>query len=129
MSMQYTLTGFTHDAGFRVFAFEGIGEGRVRLPYSVKVDMALARKYGIGVQELPLLCREVLEQRTGADGQAFTYLECDLSVRATAVAEMTERRRKAPRARQVVTEGSQIFRQGELNGPLTGAATTRGDYI
>jgi hypothetical protein len=127
--MQYTFTGFTHDAGFRVFAFEGIGEDRVRLPYSVKADLALARKYGIRVQELPLLCREVLEQRTGADGQAFTYLECDMSVRATAVAAMTERHRKAPRTRPVVTEGSQIFMQRELNEPLTGSATRKGDYI
>jgi hypothetical protein len=106
--MQYTLTGFTHDAGFRVFAFEGIGEDRVRLPYSVKADMALARKYGIRVQELPLLCREVLDRRTSADGQAFTYPECDMLLRATTVAAMTERRCKAPGARPVATEGSQI---------------------
>ena len=33
--MQYILTGFTHDVGFRVFAFECIGEDRVRTPYSV----------------------------------------------------------------------------------------------
>jgi hypothetical protein len=106
--MEYTLTGFTHDAGFRVFAFEGIGEDRVRLPYSVKADIALARRYGIRVQELPLLCRELLEQRTDAQGQAFTYLECEMSLHATAAAAMNERRRKAPRARQAVTERSQI---------------------
>ena len=60
--MQYTVTGFTYDAGFRVFALERIGEDRGRLPYGAKADMALARKYGIRVQELPLLCRELLEQ-------------------------------------------------------------------
>jgi hypothetical protein len=106
--MQFTLTGFTHNAGFRVFAFEGIGEDRVRLPYSVKADMALARKYGIRVQELPLLCREVLERGTGADGKACTYLECDMSIHAAAVAAMIVQRRKPPRGRQGVAERSQI---------------------
>lgn len=48
--MQYTLTGFTYDAGFRVFALERIGEDRGRLPYSAKADIALARKYAIRVR-------------------------------------------------------------------------------
>ena len=59
--MQYILTGFTHDMGFRVFAFEGIGEDRVRTEYKVRADLALIHRYGIRVQELPLLCRGILE--------------------------------------------------------------------
>ena len=62
--MQYILTGFTHDMGFRVFAFEGVGEDRVRTEYRVKADLALIRRYGIRVQELPLLCRAVLERHS-----------------------------------------------------------------
>jgi hypothetical protein len=77
--MQYTLTGFTHDRGFRVFAFQGIGEDRARIEYSVKAEFALILRHGIKVQELPLLCREILERHDGGDGQhVFTYTEADM---------------------------------------------------
>ena len=96
--MQYILTGFTHDLGFRVFAFEGVGADRLRIVYSVRADLALARKYGIHMQELPLLCREILEQRDGADTRrAFTYTEAAMSLRANAAAEAASQKRKAPR--------------------------------
>jgi hypothetical protein len=61
--MQFVLTGFTQDTGFRVFAFEGIAGDRTRTAFTVRTDLALIRRYGIRVQELPLLCRRLLEQR------------------------------------------------------------------
>jgi hypothetical protein len=99
--MQYILTGFTHDMGFRVFAFEGIGEDRVRTEYKVRADLALIHRYGIRVQELPLLCRGILEGRNeDEEQQTFTYTESDMrrnaelcAVRAAADAQ----KRKAPR--------------------------------
>ena len=97
--MQYILTGFTHDVGSRVFAFESIGEDRIRTAYSVRADLALTRKYGIRMQELPLLCRNVLEQRDGNDSQrAFTYTEAAMSLRANIrAAEAAEQKKKTPR--------------------------------
>jgi hypothetical protein len=97
--MQYILTGFTHDAGSRVFAFESIGEDRIRTAYSVRADLALAGKYGIRVQELPLLCRNILEQRDGTDVQrTFTYTEAAMCLRASArAAEAAEQKKKTPR--------------------------------
>jgi len=62
--MQFVLVGFTQDAGFRVFAFEGIGEDRTRTTFTVRADLALIRGYEIRVQELPLLCRGLLERVT-----------------------------------------------------------------
>jgi hypothetical protein len=62
--MQFVLVGFTQDAGFRVFAFEGIGEDRTRTKFTVRADLALIRGYEIRVQELPLLCRGLLERVT-----------------------------------------------------------------
>ena len=61
--MQFILTGFTHDMEFRVFAFERIGDDRVRTKCTVRADLALARRYGIHLQELPLLCRSLLSRR------------------------------------------------------------------
>jgi hypothetical protein len=99
MKMQYILTGFTHETGFRVFAFEGIREDRGRTPYIVRADLGLIRKYGIRMQELPLLCRAILEQRDGDDTErTFTYTEAAMRIRATnSAAEAAAQKRKPPR--------------------------------
>ena len=60
--MQFVLTGFTHDMSFRVFAFDRIGEDRVRTKCTVRADLVLIRRYGIQIQELPLLCRSLLDR-------------------------------------------------------------------
>ena len=61
--MQFILTGFTQDTGFRVFAFEGVAIGQIRTVFTVKADLALSRRYGIAMQELPLLCRSLLDRQ------------------------------------------------------------------
>ena len=95
--MHYVLTGFTHDMGFRVFAFDCVGEDRVRTEYKVKADLALIKRYGIRVQELPLLCRGILERRS-ADEQrrTLTYTEADMRINADSCAAAAQKR-KAPR--------------------------------
>ena len=98
--MRYILTGFTHDRGFRVFAFEGIGDDRVRTEYKVKADLALIHRYGIRVQELPLLCLGILEHRDeGEEKRTFTYTETDMRRKAELCALKTAeaQQRKAPR--------------------------------
>jgi len=59
--MQFVLTGFTQEVGFRVFAFARVEAGAIRIPFTVRADMALVRRYAIPMQELPLLCRGILE--------------------------------------------------------------------
>jgi len=77
--MNYVLTGFTQDMGFRVFAFEGVTHDHTRTVYKVRADLDLIRRYGIRVQDLPLLCRGMLEQRNEGDEQkTFTYSENDM---------------------------------------------------
>ena len=65
--MQFTLTGFTQDVGCRVFSYEGTGEDRVRIKFTVRADLALSRKYGIRLQELPLMCLGILERNSVSD--------------------------------------------------------------
>jgi hypothetical protein len=65
--MQFTLTGFTQESGCRVFAYDGVGEDRVRIKFTVSADLALSRKYGIRLQELPLMCLEILERTNAMD--------------------------------------------------------------
>jgi hypothetical protein len=77
--MQYVLTGFTQDSGFRVFAFQGIGADQTRTRFTVRADLSLIRIYEILVQELPLLCRALLEQAGELAGeQSLTYSEDEM---------------------------------------------------
>ena len=97
--MRYLLTGFTHDTGVRIFAFEGVAADRDRTEYRVRADLALARKHGIQMQELPLLCRGVLEQRLeGDDQRAFTFTDDDMTLHSNLVrAAIEAQKKKGPR--------------------------------
>jgi hypothetical protein len=81
LTMQFILTGFTQDMGFRVFAFEGTGEDRIRTKFTVRADLSLIRTYGIRLQELPLMCRGILERRPeGEEARALIFTEDEMSV-------------------------------------------------
>ena len=97
--MDYVLSGFTHEMGFRVFAFEGVGTDRVRTEYRVRTDLTLIRKYSIRVQDLPLLCRGVLERRIEGEERTFTYTEDDMILHADlrATRDAAAKKRKVPR--------------------------------
>jgi hypothetical protein len=118
--MQFILTGFTQDTGFRVFAFEGVAVGQIRTVFTVRADLALSRRYGIAMQELPLLCRSLLDRQdegghnTDESGEhdsvtehALTFTEEEM--RACADKRAADRalaalKRKAPR--RPVTENA-----------------------
>lgn len=77
--MQYVLTGFTQVGGFRVFAFQGIGADQTRTAFTVQAELSLIRLYGILVQELPLLCRALLEQTGELKAErSLTYSEDEM---------------------------------------------------
>jgi len=118
--MQFILTGFTQDREFRVFAFEGIASDRVRTPFTVRADLALSRTYGIRIQELPLMCRAILERReespVESDPQnALTFTEDAMRLHASncvAARALAAQKKKAPR--RPVTENN--------GAPANGAA-------
>ncbi|MBZ5579555.1 MAG: hypothetical protein LAP40_23590 [Acidobacteriia bacterium] len=60
--MDFTLTGFLQDREIRHYTFQGTEEDRTRRQFTVDADLGLLRKYGIALQELPLLCRRLLER-------------------------------------------------------------------
>ncbi len=80
--MQFALTGFKQDTGFRVFAFECTAADRTRTEYTVRADLALTRKYGIQMQDLPLLCRGLLERHEGGLQHAITFTEEEMCLHA-----------------------------------------------
>lgn len=99
--MQFTLTGFTQDLGFRVFTFERMSADRTRTNCTVRADLALIRNYGIQIQDLPLLCRSLLERRDeGGEVDVLTFTEDDMrlySNERTAARAVAASKRKPPR--------------------------------
>jgi hypothetical protein len=94
----FILKGFSQAMEFRVFEFDGLMANSVRAAFTVKIDTALARKYGIRLQELPLLCRGVLDQYQEGEQRCFLYTEANMSEYAYSVAAREEAaKRKKPR--------------------------------
>lgn len=60
---RFILKGYSQVPGGRNFLFENIDENNVKSDMSVFADFALIRTYGISIQELPLLCLEILARR------------------------------------------------------------------
>lgn len=99
--MLFVLKGFTPETGFRVFAFDGIAEDRTRTEFIVRTDLALIRTYGIRMQELPLLCRGLLERRDETNPThtlTFTEEEMRLYANGRAAEREAADKRKARRA-------------------------------
>jgi hypothetical protein len=99
--LQFILVGFKEDTGSRVFVFDGVAGDRTRSHFTVRADLAMSRRYGIRLQELPLLCREILERcPDGETRRAFTYTEADMREFADgreSAREAALLRKKAPR--------------------------------
>ena len=66
--MKFVLAGFRQNENIRYYSFQGIGaDRRTRTEFSVGVDLTLLHKYGIPLQEVPLMCCVLLSSRVGAD--------------------------------------------------------------
>ena len=99
--MQFVLTTFTQDKGCRIFAFEGVDADRIRTAFTVRVDLAVIRNYGIRMQDLPLLCRGFLERRDeSSELRTLIFGEDEMSLFAkenVAAKEAAAQKRKPPR--------------------------------
>ena len=74
--MDFTLAGFKEGDGVRQFEFDCVAADRSRRKVIVRADVTLARKHDIRVQELPLLCRRLLDSvEEGALPAAITLTE------------------------------------------------------
>lgn len=95
--MDYVLTGCRNAASIRVFTFDRVASDRTRTSFTVSIDTGLIRKYAITLQELPLLCRQLLEKREPAAGvQSMTFTEAEMATlsdeRAEALRVIRERK-------------------------------------
>jgi len=106
--MEFIMTGFHQDANVRQYAFQGIASDRTRTDFTVGADLQLIRKYQIAVQELPLLCRRLLEEHTGEPQTTVVFTEDDMRLFAKNRADAKEEaahRKKLPRRPPVNNSG------------------------
>ncbi len=101
--MQFILAGFKQDAGSRVFTFEHVGTDKVRTEFMIRADLALAQKHGIRLQDLPLLCRGLLE-RGGEEekNRPTVFTEEEMRVHARHCAEIHDAAMQKKAARRPI---------------------------
>ena len=112
---RFILKGFSHVMESRVFEFERVAVDAIRAQFTVQIDVALARKYGVRLQDLPLLCRGLLDQCDEAtDIRAFTCGEAEIRVHADNLAERleTSKHKKGPRSPSVEYSSTPDFLSG-----------------
>ena len=104
--MDFVFSGFNQQDTIRKYTFQRIASDRSRTSFTVTADLALLKKHAIAVQELPLLCRRLLEsQSEDEQSRAFTFTEQDMLTfvgKRTAERELASQRRvhrRAPSAR------------------------------
>jgi len=100
--MEFVLTGFRQDANVRRFAFQRVAGDHSRTEFTVSADMSLLVKHKIPLQELPLLCRALLEdQQQSGPAKAVTFTETDMLVyvnRRSAAKDEADRKRAQHRS-------------------------------
>jgi hypothetical protein len=100
----FVLTGFSHDLGFRVFEFDCKDKTHPQTRYTVRADLTLVRKYGVHVQELPLLCRRLLDASEAA-GPSLTLSEAEMIACAEKEALRNQARARKPWQRPSTEQG------------------------
>lgn len=86
--MDYLLTSYRRANSVRVLVFDEVAADRTRTEFTVSIDIGLIGKYAIGLQELPLLCRQLLEKRANAAvTRTLVFAEADMALLADERAE------------------------------------------
>jgi hypothetical protein len=95
--MEFLLAGFTEGKGIRHFRFECLAPDRTRRTVVVHADTALARKHEIRIQELPLLCRRLLQSVDAGDvTDAMTFTEDHMILVQSACLAAAEKKPRPP---------------------------------
>jgi hypothetical protein len=114
--VDFILVGFSDHDGTRRFLFErtGPGTGPVREKFTVDADMVMARRYRISVQDLPLLCRRLLDDADGTVSRTLIFGEAQMCTHAGLLAAETEARalRKRPPRRHGPGNNTQVGTAG-----------------
>ena len=115
-AIEFILTGFKQSLNIRHYFFQVTALDRTKYEVSVDADLDLMRRYGISIQEMPLLCRRLLEGRPGTKpSELVVFSEQTMSAFAhdrTAERLAQELRRKRPIKPVVRRPGNSNFGGG-----------------
>lgn len=90
--MPFILLGFSQENTIRHFAFERVSADGTRGQFKVDADLQLVREFKIKVQELPLICRRMLEsQPVELEAQDLTLTEDNIRLFAEPIAVAAKR--------------------------------------
>ena len=109
--MRIIFVEFEQITGVRQFMFDCISDEKLpAVRTSVSADLALARKYGISLQALPLLCRQLLESMPADSLTTPVSLteECMVQIRKTTALPGSMR---ATRPRTPVVDSTHAWRR------------------
>lgn len=97
--MTFTLAGFDDGEGSRRFTFQCLDAERSKSIVIVRADVSLARQHEIRLQELPLICLQLLESLTDEEVAEPIILTEDrmIAIQAAARTASEKKVRKAPR--------------------------------
>jgi hypothetical protein len=86
--MSFILLGFSQEADIRHFAFERVAADGKRTGFMVHADVPMARRFNIKIQDLPLMCHQILASHTEERGDSLivTAEEMKLHAEGTAAA-------------------------------------------
>ena len=105
----FTLIGFSQEGSIRHFAFRCRNDDRSHSDFTVDTDTCLIRRYGISLQELPLLCRRLLEETLLAIPDSALIFDEDRMRRHADEREASQRiaqeKKRAPRKLKSANRG------------------------
>ena len=112
--MVYIFTGFRQLNSVRQFAFDCVAEDRSRTSVTVGADLALARKHFILLQDLPLLCRRLLEtSESNPHNETLTFTEDNMLAVETAI-RLAKAEKKPSRRPISSSQSGQAWRTPEV---------------
>jgi hypothetical protein len=111
--MTFTLCGFQDSGGSRLFAFQYVDADKSRTTIVVRADVRLARHYEIRLQELPLICVQLLESLglEALSGPITLTEDHMIGIQAAVRTEAAKRAQKPPRRATPV--GGQAWRSAQ----------------
>lgn len=123
LNCHFVLTGFSQQSDFRLFAFESVAKDHSRTPFTVRADLKLARRYGIHLQDLPMLCQDLLARFLGSGlGPHLDYNEEQMrrqqELRLAAQLAAAQKRKSSRRSPPAENRGA-AWRLASPLGPLS----------
>lgn len=108
--MEFVLVGFDQLNTVRQYHFDAVERDGSRQEVTIEADLGLIRKYGIPLQELPLLCRLLLISRAKIEATVFAESDMLQYVNERAAQVEASMKKRSPPHHPVPSQLGQAWR-------------------